>query len=287
MRTPALSSGEKQSFYEKNKPFFSFLADVSLLPLVRKRIRARFPCGGGKNLDFRGGGGNPFQSMRAARFCGFLLRLAALFSALPLLSGCGSGLPDGRINPLPIDIVRDDPSDKDKRRTYRRYRGRGGGGGSGGSDDGAPSAEDLWEEKCSQVRGLMASGEYEEAALRISPSDPAVSAFLSAYRSRDYNRASDLLNRLFSRSPCRQASPPAPAPGTPPVIVGGGGTSGGGSLTPSPPPPPSCQASTTSACPSSPPAECKLADITFVSVAVTASRTDVKYVKSPTLTLNL
>ena len=192
--------------------------------------------------------------MKTARFFGFLLRLAALFSALPLLSGCGSGLPDGRINPLPIDIVRDDPSDKDKRRSYRRYRGRGGGGGSGGSDDDNPSPEDLWEEKCSQVRGLMASGEYEEAALRISPSDPAVSAFLSAYRSRDYNRASDLLNRLFSRSPCRQASPPAPAPGTPPPRVGGGG-----GVTPSPPPAATIT-TVNSACPAQNPTGNKLAD---------------------------
>ena len=137
------------------------------------------------------------------------LRSALLFAFLAFassLSGCGGPLA-GKINPLPIDVVRDNPPDDEGgRRRFRRYGGRGGGGGGSYGGD-SSSAEELWEAKCSEVSALMGRGEYAEAAGRLNPGDPSMNLIFSAYQSGDYNEASRLLNRLFSRSPCRRLSP--------------------------------------------------------------------------------
>ena len=77
----------------------------------------------------------------------------------------------------------------------------------------------------------MASGKHAEAARKISPDDPAVANFLSAYQAGNHGTASRFLKELFAVSPCRQPSPPPPAGGSAsggpsPAPAGGGGFHG-------------------------------------------------------------
>ena len=138
-------------------------------------------------------------SERAAFFCFRLLILSGLCLPALFLSGCGGGLPAGKINPLPIDIVRDDPPDKDKRRSrFRRYGGSRGGGG--GSDDSEDSPEEISAQKCRTLSSLIESENYGAAAEQISTSDPAIGRIL---QSGDKAEAGRLLSILFSKSSCQ------------------------------------------------------------------------------------
>ena len=214
---------------------------------------SRFPSGlqskdmrsaGLRSEGMRSEGRRRFETVPALLFC-FLLLASSL-------SSCGGDPLAGKINPLPIDIVRDDPPDEGKRRRFRRYGGssRRSGGSDSDSDSGS-SAEELWEAKCSELSRLMGEGDYTAAANLIGRDDSSVREFLGLSRSRQ----SEWLNNLFAEgSACRRPSPPAPAPGTPPPRVGGGG-----GVTPSPPP----AATTTSVsgvCPVQTPTGNKLAD---------------------------
>ena len=145
--------------------------------------------------------GGPMQiKKKAAR--------AALYLALLLSGGCGTGLPPGKINPLPIDIVRKAPPDtkRDRRRYYGSRRGgRRGGGGSG------PTPEGGLREHCAAV--LAAAGDpnrLEELLGKDSPNSGPMAPIFTAYRRGvdgdpdGFKRASELLNALFESGSCRR-----------------------------------------------------------------------------------
>ena len=208
---------------------------------------SRFPSGlqskDMRSAGMRSEGRRRFETVPALLFC-FLLLASSL-------SSCGGDPLAGKINPLPIDIVRDDPPDEGKRRRFRRYGGSSR-RSSGSDSDSGSSAEELWEAKCSELSRLMGEGEYTAAANLIGRDDSSVREFLGLSRSRQ----SEWLNNLFAEgSACRRPSPPAPAPGTPPPRVGGGG-----GVTPSPPPA-AIITTVNSVCPAQAPSANKLADI--------------------------
>ena len=143
-----------------------------------------------------------FNKNDVALAAGFLFSASVFFCCLPalFLSGCGGGLPAGKINPLPIDIVRDDPPDKDKRRSrFRYFGGSRRGGSSGGSDDSEDSPEEISAQKCRTLNSLIENENYGAAAEQISTSDPAIGRIL---QSGDKAEAGRLLSILFSRSSC-------------------------------------------------------------------------------------
>lgn len=139
---------------------------------------------------------------------------AALYlAALLLLGACGDGLPKGKINPLPIDVVRKDPPDT-KRSRFRYYGGRrggrGGGGGGGGSDS-DPSPEERIVQYCDDVLAAAGNpGRLEELLGKDSPNSGPLAPIFAAYRRgvggdpRGFERASVLLNALFTSGRCRR-----------------------------------------------------------------------------------